>query len=143
MALDAYNVSKLEREEKRKNASDINLLKMSNAEKYEKPLYEALMDEMTYIQSLIEEVKPLRKYADKTDIVAHELAQEEEWLLELKNRIENYLLTQGFIPHDEFKTMRMHPQFKEELLPYLKNVQLLSSSPQGRLQLEEGMKKLL
>jgi hypothetical protein len=51
-----------------------------------------------------------------------EACQEEEWLGELKQRAENFLLTAGTIPHDHFQTMRMHPQFKAELVPHIQLV---------------------
>lgn len=38
--------------------------------------------------------------------------QREEWLLELKQRVENNLLTTGIIPTDSFAAMRQHPDFK-------------------------------
>ena len=51
--------------------------------------------------------------------------QREEWLFELMNRAENYLLTTGTIPTDHFVTMRQHPDFDDSILPFIENVQKL------------------
>lgn len=37
--------------------------------------------------------------------------QREEWRLELEFRAENFLLTAGTVPTDQFATMRLHPDF--------------------------------
>ena len=47
------------------------------------------------------------------DDEAAQACQEEEWKLELMWRAENFLGSQGMIPHDHLATMRMHPAWKE------------------------------
>lgn len=84
---------------------------------------QAAKQELTDIENLMLEIKPHCKYADLPILEMSEAAQQEEWLGELKQRAENFLLTQGTIPHDHFQTMRMHPQFESELVPHLTTVQ--------------------
>jgi hypothetical protein len=79
----------------------------------------AAKQELADIENLMLEIKPQCKYAEHDILTMSELAQEEEWLGELKQRAENFLLTAGTIPHDHFQTMRMHPRFKEELVPHI------------------------
>lgn len=81
--------------------------------------------ELRFIEDCIEKLQPHRKYAHLPDPEAHEACQQEEWKLELIDRAQNSLLTTGSISPDEFKTMRMHPEFKQEILPSIENVKLL------------------
>lgn len=39
--------------------------------------------------------------------------QQLEWKLELKHRVENFLITTGYIPTDHYVVMRQHPEFDE------------------------------
>jgi len=80
---------------------------------------EACKQEVQYTTKLMEELEPHRKYGHLSVLEASEAIQEEEWLLELKERCENFMITQGTIPHDHFHTMRCHPQFKAELVPFI------------------------
>lgn len=82
----------------------------------------AAKQELKDIEDLMAELKPMCKYADLDILEQSEAAQEGEWLGELKMRAENFLLTQGTIPHDHFHTMRMHPQFKEVLIPFIQDM---------------------
>lgn len=106
------------------------LLEIENNNKQGKILFEAAQDELNHINKCIESVQPLRKYAEYSDLEAHELAQREEWMLELIHRAENYMLTSGSIPADHFVTMRMHPDFKEKIVPRIKGIMLQLSSPE-------------
>lgn len=81
--------------------------------------HEAAKAELDTIQKLMLELRPKCRHAHLPILEMAEACQQEEWLLELKCRAENYLLTQGYIPADHFQTMRMHPQFKEEIVPHL------------------------
>lgn len=79
----------------------------------------AAQQELADIEAIMAELKPQCKYFDEDILIMSERAQEDEWLGELKKRAENFLLTAGTIPHDHFDTMRMHPRFKEELVPHI------------------------
>lgn len=78
---------------------------------------QAARNELATIDALMTELEPLRKYGHLPLLEANEASQREEWLLELKERAENFLLTQGTIPHDHLHTMRCHPDFKTILAP--------------------------
>lgn len=80
--------------------------------------------ELETIKSLMDEYAPHRKYAHLPVIEAAEAAQREEWMLEFKNRVENYLLTQGTIPHDQLEAMRQHPDFEVEIVPHIKHMMI-------------------
>lgn len=82
----------------------------------------AAQQELADIEKLMLELKPMCKYADHDILTMSELSQQDEWLGELKQRAENFLLTQGTIPHDHFQTMRMHPEFKTALVPHIQGV---------------------
>lgn len=84
--------------------------------------WQAAKQELADIENLMLELKPKCKYADLPILEMSEAIQEEEWLGELKQRAENFLITAGTIPHDHFQTMRLHPQFKTQLVPYIQQV---------------------
>ena len=85
----------------------------------------AAIAELKTIQSYLDALEPLRLYSHLSLPEAHEAAQREEWKLELMHRAENSLLTTGSISPDQFVTMRMHPDFKDAILPRIERVQKL------------------
>jgi hypothetical protein len=137
-AIQNYDVAMLRNKAKKLKAEEqpndfecqADILEINNSEISGKVLLEAALDELSFIQKCIDAVNPHRKYKDLPDIKAHEAAQQEEWKLELINRAENYLLTVGNIPADQFTTMRMHPEFITEILPAINNVVALLNSPE-------------
>jgi hypothetical protein len=94
-------------------------------------LIAACEDELAFIDLCIERVQPLRKYADMPDAQAVEQCQREETAREFQFRIENYMITQGSLPHNELATMRQHPDFANQLLPYITHVTQALSAPGG------------
>lgn len=92
---------------------------------------EQAVRERDYIKGLMGEVKPFCKYKDLPHHEAFQLAQEEEWLEELKWRAENFIASQGTIPHDHLATMRLHPAWEDKLLPYVNTV--VTNMQQGKL----------
>jgi hypothetical protein len=88
-----------------------------------RPIWEmnqiALSDEIAAIEALMRDLEPLRKYKHLPVLEAGEMVQQEEWKLELMRRAENYLITQGTIPHDQLDAMRLHPEFKTALVPHI------------------------
>ena len=84
--------------------------------------YEEALRERDFIQSLIDQIQPHRKYSHLPDYEAHQMAQQEEWKLELVFRAENFLMSQGSIPHDHLATMRAHPEFNSYILPNIDSV---------------------
>jgi len=93
--------------------------------------------ERDYIQSLLDEVQPFRKYGHLPDEEAHQLIQEEEWKIELMWRAENFLTSQGTIPHDHLSTMRLHPSFEAELMPYVQQLSNKLESRQSKLEMHK------
>ena len=84
--------------------------------------WQAAKQELEDIEKLMLELRPKCKYADLDILAMSEASQEEEWLGELKQRAENFLITAGTIPHDHFQTMRSHPRFKEDIVPHIRQV---------------------
>lgn len=89
------------------------------------------MAERDYIKSLMDELEPHRKYKHLSLEEAFQATQEEEWFEELKWRAENFLATQGHIPHDHLATMRLHPAWEQQLLPYVNLI--IEEQKQGRV----------
>jgi hypothetical protein len=115
-----------------------DLIEFEFAQEQHQQLKQAAEDELAFINECIDKINPFREYKDLTDHQAAEACQRKEWMLELKNRAENFLLTQGNIPTNEFDTMRQHPDFQTTLLPHIEHTQLALTSPGGhKLFLEE------
>jgi Zn-dependent M16 (insulinase) family peptidase len=144
-AVDNYQVQKIKdkakelrakeklnsKDEAERLEAEAELLELENNRKTGKVLYDAAVDEITFIDHAIAAIEPLRKYKDLPDEQVNELVQREEWLYELKERAENYMLTMGTIPADHLSTMRQHPDFKKELVPYIKTLRQALSAPDG------------
>lgn len=112
-----------------------DLIEIKETEEFSKRNVEAAIAELAFINKCIETVNPLRKYKHLPDPEAHEACQQEEWKLELINRAENYLLTQGSVPVEQFETMRLHPEFKSAILPAIQSISLLLTTDGGAQQL--------
>jgi len=142
-ALDAAKVAELKRMAARIRAkklgeseniadkleSQAELLEIEHSEKLTERLIKAAQEEVEFIDYCIQQVQPLRKYAHLDDHAAAEACQREEWLGELVSRAENYMMTQGTIPHDQLLTMRQHPDFASVLLPRLEQLHVALSDP--------------
>lgn len=102
-----------------------DLEEIENNKSQQRFLTDAAVKELEFINNCIERLQPYRKYAHLSDSEAHEQCQREEWKLELITRAENFLLTGGGIPPDHFSAMRMHPDFKEEILPAIETTKQL------------------
>lgn len=92
-------------------------------------------DELAHINALIDELQPFRKFSHLPDSEAHDAAQYDEWKLELIHRAENFLLTNGHIPHDQFSTMRMHPEFASSILPAIESTKVAMNDHSQVMQL--------
>jgi hypothetical protein len=98
------------------------LLEIAHSQEQEQQLIAAAESELAFIDLCIERVQPLRLYAHMSDADAAEACQQAEWLAELQRRAENYLMTQGTIPADQFDAMRQHPDFASVLLPHIEHI---------------------
>lgn len=102
----------------------------------------AAVAELEFINKCMDALQPLRKYAHMPDAVAHELAQHEEWKLQLIHTAENQLVCHGVVQPDHYATMRMHPAFATEILPALAATQQMlrdAGSVEGSLKLTNHM----
>lgn len=106
-------------------SAQADLAEIQATEPQSKACYDAALAEYAFIQKCIDAVQPHRKFSHLPDSEAHEAAQFDEWKFELISRAENALLTIGTIPTDHFATMRMHPAFKDEIMPAIENIKQL------------------
>lgn len=77
--------------------------------------------EVATIDAMIKAITPHRQFAHLPDAQAHQVCQREEWALELMNRAENMLATQG-VSWDQLATMRQHPDWETRLLPHIEEI---------------------
>lgn len=80
------------------------------------------MRELQFLNTMIARIEPHRKYRDYADYEAHQLAQHDEWRLELLTRAENFLVSSGSIPADHFATMRLHPDWEVSISPRIQEL---------------------
>jgi hypothetical protein len=153
MAVDNYAVQELKNQAKELEARELlestyevdklngqaELLELSNNKKIGKVLYDAAIDELAFIDKCIDAVQPLRVYKELSDSEASELAQYEEWKLELIHRAENAMITSGGVPTDHFATMRMHPAFQDEILPRINEMTAMMQSRDGLMKLQKQL----
>ena len=132
-----------ENEADRKEAK-ADLLEIENERAAGRILYDAALAEIAYIDECIARITPFRKYAHLPDPESHEACQQEEWKLELMDRAENYLLTVGHIPTDQFATMRLHPEFKSAIWPRINELnKQIRAAAGGGFELTERKKDWL
>jgi hypothetical protein len=122
----------LQGDEAERLEGEAELLELENNKKTGEVLYQAALDEVAFIDKCLAVIEPLRIYKDLPDGEANEMAQRDEWKFELMRRAENYLLTTGGIPTDQFDTMRLHPDFKAEILPRINEVRQMLLTEGGR-----------
>lgn len=120
---DADDITRLELE--------ADLLEIELAQPMTDQLVAAAEAELAFIDECIRRVGPLRKYGDLSDAEAAEACQREEFRLEFQHRIENFMITTGQIPANEFESMRRHPDFHSHLLPHIETVQAALTAPSG------------
>jgi len=134
----------LKGDEADKLEGEAELLELKNNKKQGEELYKSAVSELEFIDKCIEELQPLRKYADLPEMEAHEASQLGEWRGELLRRAENYMITTGGIPPDHFDTMRMHPEFNSVILPRINEMKklMLTKGGLGELQKQLEVKPL-
>lgn len=89
---------------------------------------EGVERELATILRLMDELEPHRKYKNLPLLEATDAAQQDEWREEFKHRIENYMVSQGTVPHDQLEAMRKHPDFSSDILPHLKKTMIALES---------------
>lgn len=143
-ALAHYEVSKLKNKAKRlkleeelrtakmeweKLDLEAELQELENGEKTSLAMLPATLDEFNYINHLIEKVQTVRKYKHLSEVEANEATQRDEWKLELMWRAENHMLSTKHIPADEIAHMRMHPDFRSDILPHIHKLERMMMLP--------------
>jgi hypothetical protein len=81
--------------------------------------YEAALKELETLNNLIDQLKPQCKYIDMNSDDAWNATQREEWLYEIKARIENGLISTKNISVSDLEIARRHPDFKLEIAPFV------------------------
>lgn len=99
--------------------------------------------ELATIESIMTELEPQRRYSHLPVLEASQAAQREEWCLEFKRRVENYLLSVGTIPEDQLNAMRNHPDFEHQIVPHVENTMLKISTSKNKVQLLTNNVRLL
>lgn len=141
---------KLQIDEKLKSSSEIDRL-MAEADLIEWQSGEGLLEmaimgaeqELATIETIMKELEPQRKYGHLPVLEASQAAQREEWLLEMKRRTENYLLSIGTIPEDQLNAMRNHPDFESEIVPHVEQISHRMIENKNRMLLLTNNKALL
>ena len=116
-----------------------DIMEMDAARATDQALFAACEDEIAFIDQCLSRLQPLRKYSDLPELEAVEACQREEFAKEFQFRIENFMMTTGQIPHNEFATMRQHPDFSTHLLPHIQHVQQALTQAGGSTQLLENL----
>ena len=127
----------LQGDEAEKLEGQAELLELENNKKTGEVLYQAALDEITFIDKCLVAIEPLRVYKNLSDGEANEAAQWNEWKFELMRRAENLMLTTGGISPDQFATMRMHPDFQTEILPRINEIKKLMLTEGGSEELQK------
>lgn len=99
------------------------------------PMMKGAEDELATIETIMAELEPKRKYGHLSVLEATSLSQRDEWLEEFKHRCENYLISMGTIPEDQLAAMRKHPDFKEQIVPYVQQLAHRITEGQDKLQI--------
>lgn len=120
---------------------EAELLDIELSEKIEKDCIRAAEQEVAYINKLIDDIQPLRKYKDYPDEEAHQLCQREEWKLRLIERARAMIASSGTIPYDHLITMMNHPDFNAEIYPEI--VRITGGKDIPELQIDNPVLKLL
>ena len=105
-----------------KMVAEATIIECKSAEDTWRNNHEAAIMELNTINQIMAELEPQRKFGHLPMLEANEAMQREEWLGELQGRVENFILSQGNIPHDHLNTMRCHPDFETHIVPHIKQV---------------------
>jgi len=120
---------------------EAELLKIEAQKDCVKRCIKAAEQELSFINKLISDIQPFRKYKDYPDEEAHQLCQREEWKLKLIERAKAMYISMGTIPHDHLITMMSHPDFNTDIYPEIQKMTGLSKVSQ--INFENNVIKLL
>lgn len=83
---------------------------------------EAAKRELAGVKRLMDDIRPHCKYAHLDILDQQEACQREEWRLEFIARAEDHLLTTGFIPPEQLRAMRLHPDYRTGIAPIVTSI---------------------
>ena len=120
---------------------EAELLKIETHKNCVERCIKAAEQELSFINKLIDDIQPLRKYKNFSDEEAHQLCQREEWKLKLIERAQAMFVSMGTIPYDHLITMMNHPDFNTEIYPTITKMTGLKEAP--KINVENNVIKLL
>lgn len=109
-------------DELEKLEAQADIIDIENNKRFNERNVNAAQAELDFINMCIDKINIHRKFKHLSDEEAHEAAQLDEWKYELISRAENFLITSGSIPPDQFSTMRLHPAFESDILPAIESI---------------------
>ena len=98
---------------------EIEMKEIDNDFKWFKLNADEAVRELAFLKDCARKLEPFRKYRDQPDHIAHQMIQQEEWREELTLRAKEFLVSTGQIPQDQLRTLSLHPEFKEKILPQM------------------------
>ena len=118
----AETLIKMSVDEAEKLDAEADLIEMKAHEAQSQACYDEAVRELTFIDNLIVEIQPFRKYSSLPDYEAHQACQSEEWGAKLKFQLENQIATRGCIDSELLGVIRLHPNCETDLMPHMNNL---------------------
>ena len=126
ISLDEFKLRRLKSEKLIKSEDEIEqyegeieIKKIDVDYKYFKLNFDEGVRELAFLKDCARKLEPFRKYRDQPDHIAHQMIQQEEWREELTLRAKEFIVSTGQIPQDQLRTLSLHPEFKEKILPQM------------------------
>jgi predicted nucleic acid-binding Zn-ribbon protein len=105
--------------------------------------YEGAKRELEELNTALDQLKPQCKYWNEDILQMEQDMQNDEWAGELKNRVENMMLSSRLgIPYDHLATMRQHPDFYEKIVPHIAKTSIAVNAIARTGELLEPLKAL-
>ena len=101
---------------------EIEMKEIDNDFKWFKLNADEAVRELSFLKDCARKLEPFRKYRDQPDHIAHQMIQQEEWREELILRSKEFLVSSGQIPQDHLRTISLHPEFKDKILPEMNKI---------------------
>ena len=101
---------------------EIEMKEIDNDFKWFKLNADEAVRELSFLKDCARKLEPFRKYRDQPDHIAHQMIQQQEWREELILRSKEFLVSSGQIPQDHLRTISLHPEFKDKILPEMNKI---------------------
>jgi len=128
----AETLIKMSVDEAEKLDAEADLIEMKAHEAQSQACYDEAVRELAFIDNLILEIQPFRKYSSLPDYEAHQACQADEWEARLKFQIENQIATRGGIDSELLGVVRLHPKC-DELLLAMNQMRIALHKPNGSI----------